>query len=227
MCAASLGALLAAPAACGGSGEPVPKDTVTTGVSRLSTDKLLAAARRSADEQPLTVTGRGSQGGQRSTFTVSYVGDDSSGSVTSDGVTVTLRRVDSKTYVKPEPAFWTKLLGEEAKRFIPALGEHWLELDVKTTNLEDIRPLAGRDFLTKQALHDDSRMKRGESRTVSGVDCVTLTVGRTTIYLDRRDARPVRIDDPGGPSRIDFDYRKAAPPVAPDLVYPYSKVFEP
>jgi hypothetical protein len=209
--AAALLAGSAVLAGCGSSGS----DDLTG----LSTSKLLdRAVAQVKKEKYVQISGKITDQGEETGLDLSYIGEESRGTITLAGATLELETVDGTTYFRPSDAFWKKQMGaKSAAQVIKVINGRWIVADAKNDSFAQLIELASKDFVTKEILDPDSKVTKGKVKKVNGVECIPLETKDGTLYVDKATARPVQIVGGGssGKGTADFSYDKQDPPTAP------------
>lgn len=224
-------ALALAACSSGTSGSPVVSSSHSTAASSaspsadlaaLSADALFAKVKQTLGTKDVHINGTATQGRQKISLDMSYVGQNASGSMTVDGGKLTLLTVDGATYFKADEAFWKSADPSEAKRIAALVGDRWIQIDPTDSSFTEMASMATRDFLTQDLLTPDGKIAKGDPKTIKGVNCLTLVDTSKTdggyLYVDAADAKPIQVAPAAGAKsggELNFDYSPGAIPPTP------------
>lgn len=212
------------------SSSPAPSPTPTeNGVAELSADEILTKAKAAlAGAKSVRVKAAGVQGAQKFTLNIRYAGTKATGTFGAAGQTLELRRLGKTVYLKGSKGFWTANGGEAAATLLTG---KWLK-----TSLADKRfgQLAEITDLTKGGFLDpDGAIRKGERKTIRGIDAIGLVDKSDDgiLYIATTGpAYPLQtVPKPGGgdTGKVEFlDYDKSVTVQAPpaELVIDTSKL---
>ncbi|QGG43029.1 hypothetical protein [Aeromicrobium yanjiei] len=202
---AVLAAATFALAGCGGGSED--------DVSDLSAKEILAKSKAAAkDADSLTVEGEGQTGTTRIEVDMEFTKTTGEGSISADDAEIELLSVDDKTYFKAGPEVYSQF-GANGDQIARTIGDKWILASGDA--FKQIVTFANRDSFIDQLLTPDTAPTKTKGKKVEGVDCVGLTTKTGTLYVDRSDARPIRLDPEGGSGKLTFDYDDVDPAKAP------------
>lgn len=197
-------------AACSGSDDDKKSELAGSSASEILTEAKAALA----DADTVTVEGAGSGDGASIELALSFVGDDTTGSVTLDDATIKLLRVDEKSYVQIS-AEALKSLGAGADE-IAKLGDgKWIVAEAGDANFAQFASLASRKEFFENLLDPDSEPTKTKVSEVDGVEVVGLKSSSGTLYISVDDARPVSLKREGDSRSLSFDYDDVDAPEAP------------
>ena len=202
---------------CGLMWEPPPK----TPFSDLSVTEMVSTAERQVkDAEFVTVKGKGKDGGQTITFDVRFAPKSASGKVVLDGQTLMLLSVGGKTYAKADAAFYrsSKLFSGSAdeQKILRLMAGQWL--DVRAWELGELGDFVSRFGFFADLSTPDGKITRRPAQKVNGVVCIPLRDKGGTLYIDKRDGKPILLTTDG---RYTFSYAPVAeskPPSPADVL---------
>jgi hypothetical protein len=204
-------AALIAMTGCGGSSGDAPK---AKDLSALSATAILAKAKAQvAKESNVSIAAAGDGTGEMA-LKFDYSGNDSAGTLTTDGGVLTLLNVDGVTYYKPDNAFWTYAAGAQATGIIAKVKGRWIR-PTANSSFADFLKVAERSALSTQILTPKGTISKGRTKTVNGVTCIALEDGETgALYVDSKTARPIQITSKTD-GALNFSYDAVDIPDAP------------
>lgn len=198
-------------AACSGSDDDKKSELTQSSASEILTEAKAALA----DADTVTVEGAGSGNGASIELDLSFVGDDTEGSVSLDGATIKLLRVDEKSYVQISPDALKSLGAGDDE--IAKLGDgKWILVDAGDSNFAQFASLASRKEFFESLLDPDSEPTKTKVSEVEGVEVIGLKSSTGTLYVSVDDARPVSLEREGDNRSLTFDYDDEDAPEAPD-----------
>jgi hypothetical protein len=196
---------------CGGSGGS------DDGVADLSATKILAAAKKQlAQEDFITIKGKGKDEGSGNEIAVdlSFAGKTASGTVEVAGLTLKVLKADGKSYFKADKSFFESSgLPAETMNLI---GDKWVLIDASNPSFAEIGSFVSKKDFVDELLKPDSKVTKVKEKKVNGVDCVGLKSDGGTFYFATSDGKPISLvttDD--GEGTLNFSYDKIDEAEAP------------
>jgi hypothetical protein len=207
-----LSALLVASAfvlvGCGGSSDD--------GVADLSASKILAKAEKQvAQEKFVTIKGKGgdAESGEVQ-VDLAYAGKTASGTVGVSGAEFEVVKVDGKSYFKAGDEFF-KSAGAPAEIQKQISGK-WVVIDPNDQNFGEVANFTSKKKFFDELLDPTGKVTKGKEKKVNGVDCVALKDGEGTLYVDKSDAKPIKlVQTKDGSGTLTFSYDKVDEADAP------------
>jgi hypothetical protein len=187
-------------------------------LSGLSATTLLSKATTQLAKEPyITLRGDITDSGGQTGLDLSYVGDDSHGTITLKGAELELQTVAGQTYFKPSDSFWKAQMGANAVSVIKLINGRWIIADPTNQSFGQLIQLASKDFVTKDVLDPSGTVTKGKETRINDILCIPLKTKDGTLYLDAKTARPVQIvgNGSGGTGKADFSYDLVDAPTAP------------
>lgn len=208
--AAGLLAITLPLAACSGSDDSDSSDLAKSSSSEILTEAKAALA----DAETVSVEGSGAGDGASIELDLSFVGDDTAGSVSLDGATIKLLRVDEKSYVQIAPEA-LKALGAGPEEIAKLGTGKWILAAAGDQNFAQFAALASRKDFFDNLLDPDSEPTKTKVTEMDGVDVIGLKSTTGTLYVSVDDARPVSLKRDGDSRALTFDYDDEDAPEAP------------
>lgn len=197
---------------CGGSDSGSDE-----GVADLSTTKQLAAAKKQlAQEDFVTVEGKGTdeEAGTELEVDLSFAGKSTSGSIEFGGMELELLKADGKSYFKADKSFFQSS-GAPAEA-VALIGDKWVVIDPNDQTFAEMASFVDKKAFTDELLKPDGKVTKGKDKKVNGVDCVALKAKDGTLYLDKKDGKPISIvSTKAGEGTLNFSYDKVDAAEAP------------
>lgn len=203
--------LIALPlAACSGS-----DDSGSSDLAQSSSSEILADAKAAlGDAEAVSVEGSGFGNGASIKLDLSFVGDDTAGSVSLDGATIKLLRVDDKSYVQIAPDA-LKSMGAGAEEIAKLGTDKWILVAPGDQSFAQFAALASRKDFFDNLLDPDSEPTKTKVTEKDGVEVIGLKSTTGTLYVSVDDARPVSLERDGDDRSLTFDYDDEDAPEAP------------
>jgi hypothetical protein len=158
--------------------------------------------------------------GEKFAINMSYGTLGSQGTMASGGDRVEILTVDKVLYMRAPDRFWRKQFGADADRALAILSGKWLKLTATDKQFAEFSEFGSRDGFVRGMLDEwvTKPRKTGE-KTIAGVQCLGLTGTDGTLWINKVDARPVRLESaPGSSTRgtMSFsDYNAVTEPTSP------------
>ncbi|HEX6579143.1 MAG TPA: hypothetical protein VF082_12330 [Jiangellaceae bacterium] len=138
-----------------------------------------------------------------------YSGDDSSGTITADGATFEVQRVDMEHYMKADADTWEQSTGEAAAGEL--LGDRYVRIPADDESFGESTSFFDFESFIEEALAPDGRVEKGETADVNGVQAIGLVdqgsedYGTLWVALTG-EPYPLRIESPegSGEGAVDF-----------------------
>jgi hypothetical protein len=186
------------------------------GVADLSTTKQLAAAKKQlAQEDFVTIEGKGTdkEAGTELEVDLSFAGKTASGSIHFSGLELELLKTNGKAYFKADKKFFESS-GAPAQ-VMEQIGDKWVVIDANDQTFAEMASFVDKKSFTGELLKPDGKVTKGKDKKVNGVDCVALKSSDGTLYLDKKNGRPISIVSSKGEGTLDFSYDKVDAAEAP------------
>ncbi|KRC65278.1 hypothetical protein ASE12_11190 [Aeromicrobium sp. Root236] len=187
------------------------------GVADLSANKILAKAKKQLDKQDnLTVKGKGKEEGSSSDIEVdmSFAGASASGNVEFNGMKLEVIKADGKSYFKADKSFFESAGAPNA--MLDAIAGKWVLIDDNNQSFAEIGSFVSKDEFVDDLLKPEGKITKGKEKKVNGVDCVSLKSKKGTLYVDKKDGKPISIvTTEDGEGTINFTYDKVDSVEAP------------
>lgn len=203
---------------------PTTPAATDNGVSALSAQEILAKAVQAAeDARSFRMNGQISSEGETFKLDLLISGDNGSGSIELDGLTIEVLKVGADIYFKADQRFWETFGGDNAGAIYQLLKDKW----VKAPAGESFSQF-GAFFDSSEFLQTAGSLTKGETKTVNGVPTIAIVDsdpkdGGTIYVATTGEPYPVRIESTSGEGAIDFsDFGTDAQVTAP----PASEVFD-
>ncbi|AWB93904.1 hypothetical protein [Aeromicrobium chenweiae] len=184
-------------------------------VSNLSAKKILAkskAAAKSSDS--LTVEGEGQTATSKLEVDMEFTDKTGEGSIAADDAKIELLSAGGKAYFRGGPELYSQL-GSGSEDVIKMIGDKWILVDPSEPGMKSFAEFSSRDGFIDQLLSPDTTPTKTKPKKIEGVECVGLKTKTGTLYVDKKDARPIRLDPKGGSGSLTFDYDKVDAAKAP------------
>jgi len=193
------------------------------GVADLSANKILAKAKKQLDkEDNLTVKGKGQEEGSSSDIEVdmSFAGASASGNVEFNGMKLEVIKADGKSYFKADKSFFESAGAPNA--MLDAIAGKWVLIDDNNQSFAEIGSFVSKEEFVDDLLKPEGTITKGKEKKVNGVDCVSLKSKKGTLYVDKKDGKPISIvTTEDGEGTINFTYGKVdsvEPPSSDEVV---------
>lgn len=184
-------------------------------VSNLSAKKILAKAKAAAKAaDSMTVEGEGKSSSAKIEVDMEFTDKTGEGSIESNGAEIELLSVAGKTYFRAGPELYSQF-GANAAKITQAIGDKWILVDASDASFKQFADFANRDGFVDQLLSPDSTITKTKEKKVEGVECVGLKSSNGTLYVAKKDARPIMLKAGAGTGGLTFDYDKVDAPKAP------------
>jgi hypothetical protein len=214
-----------------------PTQTPTPTPSQPNISGLSAAAIRArakaalATANMLRITGTFTSGGTTTTFNLNFGKTGAYGTVTNDGAQARVVRTGGIAYLKLSEAAWRNQLPKrQAEAVIKMMRDRWVQASVTDPDYADFSDPTDLDSMVRNVFAESGRrFTKTETKLVDGIRCVGLDDGARVLWIDVRNARPVRLESQalGTSGALDLvQYNTAKEPNAPpeDLVVDASKI---
>lgn len=195
-----------------------PKDDV----SGMSGSELLEQAQRQVNTvRFISVKGSGMDGRDKVAVNLAFATNSASGSVEMNGVRMKVLNAGGNIYVKVSAKDLRSLIkGKGAagqhERAVAVMGGRWVLANPKDKDFSDIAEVVTRKGVFDQLLDPNGDVRKGADKIIWGIDCVSLKDRTGTLYMDKRDGKPILLvaDKPKG-GRLSFSYRRVKEVKAP------------
>ncbi len=164
--------------------------------------KALAAA---SSAQSVHVKGDVTVDSDKISLDVTVSGENGKGTITAEGQSVELIRLNNDVYMKAGEGFWNMVAGNDPNPAVASLlKDRW----VKVPADEGFAELANL-FDPDTLLPDAGPATKGETKTINGISAIGLTdsvdTGEAVIYVATQgEPYPLRLEGPPGEGAIDF-----------------------
>lgn len=201
-----------------GDGSPAAPSPTDNGVAALEPDAILAkatAALRAAKSFSLKGEIKDEQ---KIEIDIKVAGDDVQGTLALDGAKTELLRVAGKAYMRPDTKFWAHVAGSgQGAAIAKLMGDRWVKLSAKNTDLEGFFAFANTDELLKP----DGTVTKGSTKTINGVAAIGLVDnskdGGTLWVATTGQPYPLMTEGPAGQGSVTFaDFGAGFDITAPD-----------
>jgi len=198
-----------------------PAEPATNGVDKLEPAQILQKATEALQAaKSFRVQGKGEIQGQTSELDLTYVGKQTKGTITYEGVTLELIQTADATYVTASDDFWKKAIADQDASVqalvLSALAGKWVKLPSAAT--DTIVPDGG-SFLQPEG---EGELRKGDIVTVDGKRAIELLAkdGKLRIALEGEPYPIDIVSDDGGALKfldVDKDVTIEAPTGVVDL----------
>ena len=176
------------------------------GVALLPASEILSKALAAASSaQSVHIKGDITVDSDKISLDVTVSGENGKGSITAEGQTVELIRVNNDVYMKAGEGFWNMVAGDDRSPAIASvLKDRW----VKVPADEGFAELANL-FNPDRLLPSAGPATKGQTKTINGISAIGLTdsvdTGEGVIYVATQgEPYPLRLEGPAGEGAIDF-----------------------
>ncbi len=140
--------------------------------------------------------------GQPTTLDMGFSEHGADGTVESSDVKITLRSVNGVVYFQAPDSFWEKELASSgnAAQVLPLVSGKWVKVAPGDKNFSDFSTLANKQSFVDELTKDDSPSQtpsKAPGKTINGVDTLAVQTSDAVLYVDKSNARPIRIESRG------------------------------
>ena len=204
---------------------PTPPATPSAApdVSALSATALFAKAKASAlAADSVRLRGTAAEGRDKITLDVQLTKTGGQGTFSVAGSPLGIRVIGRTVYLQMTERFLRatgkreKASAAETTAMVQLMKDKWVKLS-KPGDFELMVVMTTRDTFFKTVFVPSGKLRKTAPKTVDGITSIGLNDGEGTLWVDVRDARPVRLDGPAGSGQgFRFsDYGRLKAPVAP------------
>jgi hypothetical protein len=198
-------------AGCEKKSDPDPSASATpsaapsdNGVAQLPGSEILSKALAAASSaKSVRVKGEITVDGDKIGLDLTVSGANGKGSVTAEGHTVELIRLNNAAYMKAGEEFWKMISGDDPQPAVAALlKDRWVKAPPDEGFAEIFNLLD-----TGGILPEAGPATKGETKTINGINAIGLTdeTGEAVIYVATQgEPFPLRFEGPAGEGAIDF-----------------------
>lgn len=203
--------------------KPPPTPSAAPNISALSAPVIFAKAKAQAlTADSVRMRGTAAEGRDKLTLDVQLTKTGGQGTFTVAGATMGIRVIGKTVYLQMTERFLRdtgkreKASAAEMDAMVKLMKDKWIKLS-KSGDFEPMIALTTRDTFFKAVLEPAGKLRKTAPKTVDGIAAIGLTDGDGILWVDVRDARPVRLEGaPGSEDTYRFsDYNRLKAPAAP------------
>jgi hypothetical protein len=195
-------------------------------VAGLPASAIVARAKAAlAMANTLRITGTFKSGGTTTVVDLSFDKAGAQGRVTSDGALARVVRIGSIAYLQLSDAAWRQQLPKrQAEAVIETMRGRWVMTSVSDADYADFTDLTDLDGMVRDVFAESGgRFSKTGTKVVNGIHCIGLDDGRGVLWVDVRNAQPVRLEpralaDSGALDLSPYNTAKEAKAPPEDLV---------
>jgi hypothetical protein len=193
-----------------GSGAGSSQASAGNGVDSLSADEILTKAKAALSSAPsVHVHGGGKSDGSAITLDLKIKGSGGgAGKMSLDGASFEITRIADVVYLRADEKFYTSkgIPAAQAK----TLSTKWIKGTTADKNLAEVGQFTDIKQLTNALLTPDSKISKGDKKTVNGKNAIGLTDDSGSTMWISLDGDPVPLEltpgnDPSDSGTIEFD----------------------
>lgn len=163
---------------------PADSGPADNGVAALEPDAILAKAKTAlVGAKSYSLKGEMTVDKSKMKLDIKISGDDTLGTMTSDGATIELLRVGGQMYIRLDEKFWEQSAGaDSAALMVELINGRWAKLSGKDDDLAGFFEIADPNALLKA----DGTLTKGETKTINGIKAIGLVDGSAdngTLYV--------------------------------------------
>jgi hypothetical protein len=192
-------------------------------ISALSATAIFAKAKAFAlTADSVRMRGTAAEGRDKITLDVQMTKTGGQGTFSVAGAPLGIRVIGRTMYLQMTERFLRatgkreKASAAETAAMVQLMKDKWVKLS-KAGDFEPMIVMTTRDTFFKTVFVPSGKLRKTAPRTVDGITSIGLNDGEGTLWVDARDARPVRLEGPAGSGEgFRFsDYNQLKAPVAP------------
>jgi hypothetical protein len=195
-------------------------------VAGLPASAIIARAKAAlAMANTLRITGTFESGGTTTVFNLSFDKAGAQGWVTSDGALTRVVRIGTIAFLQLSDAAWRRQLPkQQAEAVIETMRGRWVMASVTDADYAEFTDLTDLDGMVNDVFSEPGRsFSKTGTKVVDGIRCVGLDDGRGVLWVDVRNAQPVRLEpralaDSGALDLSPYNTAKEAKAPPEDLV---------
>jgi hypothetical protein len=198
-----------------GSGSPATSSPTSSpsasptgnGIAGLSAEAILAKAKAAlVGADSVRIKGTGGTGTERFDIDMSYVGANSTGSLSVAGQKVDLRKLGQTVYLRGSREFWTGIGGTGAAEL---LSGKWLKAPITNKKWAQLAELTDLSKAADGILEPDGPVTKGQPKAIDGKQAITLKSGtgaeEGALYIATEgEPYPLRIESTKDKGKVDF-----------------------